>query len=75
MLVGFIMGSCVAPRIASEKPIILDGEQMGACGLSVLATMFYGGIVGGTLGLVIGVVVAWFLPTPLQNQVSEHDLD
>jgi hypothetical protein len=32
--------------------------------MPVLASMFFGGIIGGAVGLPIGLVIAWFLPTP-----------
>jgi len=60
-VVGFFIGPLI---LGPLDPTVVAGEVQAPCGLQVLAYMFWCGASGGVLGLPIGLILAWRLPTP-----------
>jgi hypothetical protein len=69
IVIGFVFGAMfLGPVVAPVEPFVENGRVYHVCGLQGACSLAVGGMAGAVGGLVVGLIVARFLPTPSERR-------
>ena len=71
IVIGFVFGVMfLASVVAPVEPFVENGRVYQVCGLQGACSLVVGGMTGAVGGLVVGLAIAPFLPTPSERRAT-----